>query len=338
LKTVTEINPGSQKLYSKCPPCREKHKETNHSKRKRDQTDQKAAAEAGNVPETWICIDCGRKPTANFDVHEETGVPKTYCRVCMPKMLARGAVWKKTDNGKATQKRYKDSDKGKARDERYHKSDKGKARDERYHKSDKGKATQKKYKDSDKGNAANERYNETRSKSSALRRTEQPAWALKEDLIVNAAAFVSHRNFSFVFEETTGLLGKDLLARLKETFHSGMTFANHAEVWQISHLIPRAAFDHNDPENVRRCWDVRNFRADLKEDNHEMQHRIIPANALLAGKDCFPVEWDGHIPSTNKIDGFFDWCTTSWEQKTEWFDWSTGGAGSSADHAQGSMQ
>ena len=290
LKTVTEINPGTQKLYSKCPPCRESTKKSAHSKRKRDQTDQKTAVEAGNVPETWICMDCGRKPTANFDVNEETGVPMARCRVCMPTMLALTAVCKKTDNGIASRKKYKDSDKGKA---------------------------------------ANERYNEGRRESFALRRTVQPAWALKQDLIMKAGDFVAHRKCSFVFEETTGLLGKDLLARLKETFHSGMTFANYGELWQISHLIPRAAFDHNDPENVRRCWDVRNFRADLKEDNWGMQHRIIPANALLAGKDCFPVEWDGHTPSQHKIDGFFDWCMTSWEQKSEWFDWSTGGAGSS---------
>ena len=333
LKTVTEINPVTQKLFAKCLPCREKHRKTSYSKRKRDQTDQKTAVEAGNVPETWICMDCGRKPTANFDVHEETGVPKTYCRVCMPKMIARIAVCKKTDKGKATQKKYKDSDKGKAANERYDKSDKGKAVQKKYHDSDKGKAAQKKYDKSDKGKAANERYNEGRRESFALRRTVQPAWALKEDLILNAANFVAHRKFSFVFEEKTGLLGKDLLARLKETFHSGMTFANYAEVWQISHLIPRAAFDHNDPENVRRCWDVRNFRADLIKTNQEMQHRIIPENALLAGPECFPVEWNDHVPSQNKIDGFFDWCTTKWQDKTEWFDWSTEGAGSSAEHA-----
>jgi len=312
LKTVTEIKPGTQKLFAKCLPCRESTKKSAHSKRKRDTVDQKTAAEAGNVPTTWICIDCGRKPTANFDVHEATGVPKTYCRVCMPKMLAHGAVWKKTDNGKAANERYDKSDKGKAANERYDKSDKGKA--------------------------ANDRYKEVNRESFALRRTEQPAWALKQDLMRKAGDFVAHRKFSFVFEETTGLLGKDLLARLKETFHSGMTFANYAEMWQISHLIPRAAFDHNDPENIRHCWDVRNFRADLKEDNWGMQYRIIPENALLAGKDCFPVEWKGNIPSQNKIDGFFKWCKTSWEEKTEWFDWSTGGAGSSADHAQGSMQ
>ena len=307
LKTVTEINPVTQKLFAKCLPCREKHRKTSYSKRKRDQTDQKAAAEAGNVPETWICIDCGRKPTANFDVHEETGVPMARCRVCMPKMLASIAVCKKTDKGKATQKKYKDSDAGKATHERYNKSDKGKA--------------------------THERYNEARIESFALRRTEQPAWALKEDLIRFASEFAASKKFRSVFEETTGLLGKDLLARLKETFHSGMTFANYAEVWQISHLIPRAAFDHNDPENVRRCWDVRNFRADLIKTNQEMQHRIIPENALLAGPECFPVEWNDHVPSQNKIDGFFDWCTTKWQDKTEWFDWSTEGAGSSAEHA-----
>ena len=242
---------------------------------------------------------------------------------------ARDERYDASDKGKAVEKKYKDSDKGKAAEERYFASDKGKAATDRYEKSDKGKARDERYDKSDKGKARDERYNEARSESSALRRTVQPAWALKEDLIRFASEFVASKKFSFVFEETTGLIGKDLLARLKETFHSGMTFANYAEMWQISHLIPRAAFDHNDPENVRRCWDVRNFRADLKEDNQEMQHRIIPANALLAGKDCFPVEWDGHTPSQHKIDGFFDWCTTSWEQKSEWFDWSTGGAGSS---------
>jgi len=137
------------------------------------------------------------------------------------------------------------------------------------------------------------------------------------------------------FTEWTKLTSQILCSHLQSTFHSGMTFANYAEIWQTSHLIPRAAFDHSKPENVRRCWNPRNFRADLIETNQEMWHRIIPENALLAGNECFPVEWNDHVPTQDKIDGFFDWCLTKWEDKSEWFDWSTGGAGSSAEHAQG---
>jgi len=200
----------------------------------------------------------------------------------------------------------------------------------------KGKATLKRNRASEKGQATLKRIRSSKKD----RRIVNPSWGLKEDLQYFAGRFVTgNDNFlSPVFTEHTGLNGDDLKKHICTflTEESGMTLANHTKVWEISHLIPRTAFNHKDPENVHRCWNLHNFRADLIETNKGMWHRIIPENALLAGEDCFPVEWNGHIPSQDKIDDFFVWCNTKWVEKTDWFDWSTGGAGSSSEHAQGS--
>ena len=102
-----------------------------NSKRNAKLAEQIAAIEAGETLEMLICKACGRKPSRDFGIDPKTTKPYSNCKPCHVKMLERTAEYKKTEEGKAANKRYKKTDTRKESNKRYKKNEEGKATNKR---------------------------------------------------------------------------------------------------------------------------------------------------------------------------------------------------------------
>lgn len=47
---------------------------------------------------------------------------------------------------------------------------------------------------------------------------------------------------------------------LESQFKKGMRWENYGTTWHIDHILPSSSFDHNDQEQVKRCWHYTNLR------------------------------------------------------------------------------
>jgi protein-arginine kinase activator protein McsA len=74
-----------------------------------------------------------------------------------------------------------------------------------------------------------------------------------------------------------------------------MTMQNYGKVWHVDHRIPVDAYDHSDPEDVRRCWRKANLWPMLGPDNCSKSNKIVPWQCVLAGLECWPRKWAGRV-------------------------------------------
>ena len=91
---------------------------------------------------------------------------------------------------------------------------------------------------------------------------------------------------------------EELLAHLKTSWLPGMTWENHGahrlhgpKVWQVGHRIPRAYYNGNNPEDVRRCWSKANVFSQWAVENLEQYTKLPPRNELMTMRDVWPVAW-----------------------------------------------
>jgi hypothetical protein len=305
-----DTNPTTNELYSKCMDCKLKPSATGHAKRDADRKRQKAALEAGETPETLICVRCGPQPFAAFGINADTGLPHDNCEPCHVKALGAKAAYKQTDAGKEANKRYDESEKGKEANKRYSESEKGKERDKRYSESEKGKERDKRYDGSEKGKATDKRYREGDAGQEAAKRfadnrqdRRRASTAMRMDATILCAAnkLISGLQMtSPTFIARTGFASEAaFLSAVEATFQPGMTFANNGTVWQLDHKIPREAYDFDNSEDVRRCWSPKNVHALTKAANLEKSWKLIDQYIVESGIENFPTAWNGKFPDAD---------------------------------------
>jgi len=242
-----------------------------------------------------------------FATNPTTGKPLTRCKPCNEKKNAQNAEYQKTDAGKAANQRYDESDKGKAVQKRYDESELGKAANQRYDESDKGKATAKRYDESEAGKDRNKRYLEGDAGQASTkrfrdnrqeRRRESTAMRMDNAIMCASAGLISgRRESSPTFLERTSFASEvQYIDVLKGTFVPGMTRDNHGVVWEVEHKIPREAYDFDDPEDVKRCWSVKNVHAMTVADNLEKSWKLLDEYITAAGVENFPKAWNGKVP------------------------------------------
>jgi len=326
--------PKTNELYSKCETCRPKHAKKRNAKRDAEVAEKKATIEARlESGELVRCQGCGPQPLESFATNPTTDKPLTRCKPCNEKKNAQNAEYQASELGKAAQKRYDESELGKERNKRYDESDKGKAtekrydeselgkeRNQRYDESDKGKATEKRYDESELGKERNQRYAESElGKASAKRYREGDAGqaaakrfldnrqerrrestAMRMDVNIMSASnqlISGDRMTSPTFLKRTSFTSEvQYIDVLKAAFVPGMTLANHGPVWEVEHKIPREAYDFDDPEDVKRCWSVKNVHAMTVADNLEKSWKLLDEYITAAGVANFPKAWNGKHP------------------------------------------
>jgi hypothetical protein len=73
-----------------------------------------------------------------------------------------------------------------------------------------------------------------------------------------------------------------LRIHLESQFKRGMTWENYGTRWHVDHIIPCAAWDHTDQEQVRRCWHWTNLRPlDAKKNMEKSDTVTEPQMHLL---------------------------------------------------------
>lgn len=60
--------------------------------------------------------------------------------------------------------------------------------------------------------------------------------------------------------EFVGCTASQLRDHIERQFAKWMNWSNYGTKWQVDHIIPCAAFDHSDTNQVRQCWHFSNLR------------------------------------------------------------------------------
>lgn len=58
----------------------------------------------------------------------------------------------------------------------------------------------------------------------------------------------------------TGCSSNHLKSHIQSLFVKGMTWENYGTHWHLDHIIPCAAFDHENPNQLRQCWHWTNLQ------------------------------------------------------------------------------
>ena len=225
---------------------------------------------------------------------------------------------------------YNHSEAGKERNERYDTSDKGKESTKRSNASESGKASKRKWnRDHAEQKAdADAEYNDSKAGKAAAKRSKQSpagkARTIRYKTGTAGKASQKRQNYKFenqlarsLFKMAKGThkfpltfkkLGlfednADVQAHFVSTFKPWMTLENQGKrlkgtepntKWQIGHKIPKAWFDHDDEEEVKKAWCRDNLFAQCAVENHDARDiNALSKDEWLALKSIWPKQCTG---------------------------------------------
>jgi len=104
-------------------------------------------------------------------------------------------------------------------------------------------------------------------------------------------------------EKYTDFVDSDIVPHFESQLKPGMTIHNYGSVWSIAHKIPKFWYGNCD-ENNRRLNTKANLGCDYEvggygEKTNRSKSIALPSDEemLEQGKNCWPVEWMGMLPS-----------------------------------------
>ena len=210
--------------------------------------------------------------TACFDLNPKTGKPYGSCVICVPKNRAQHVAYGKTAGGKAKRKIQNDKESIKLLKTNYRNSAIGKAKEKEYHGSDKFLQKCRDYAKTAAGKASRKRSYDNHKLSSSL---------------MNATARVLHGANSRLIEGHTSFDDNSLRA------HFASAVGEYCVDWTVDHHIPRSAYDHDDPEDVKRCWSPANMHPMDPKANKEKWNKVLPEHVAQVPAEFYPKAWAG---------------------------------------------
>lgn len=77
------------------------------------------------------------------------------------------------------------------------------------------------------------------------------------------------------YEDILGYSASDLKRHLESQFHSGMTWDNYGDLWEIDHIKPKAVFSYEsiEDEGFHECWNLENIRPLFCEQNRKRKYK-----------------------------------------------------------------
>jgi hypothetical protein len=230
-----------------------------------------------------ICSKCNRElPVGAFGTFKKVPHGHRWCKECVN---ANHAEWRKTEAGKACDKRGNSSPEHKAAVRAYQDSDRGKeiakkvkakmkkngklqAIIDRYHQTEKYRA--KVIRDNHKPNSKEIQQRHYRKK-----RLEQGAKlcdAMKAGIYLALKGKKNGRKW----ESLVGYTLEELMQHLEKQFQPGMTWENYGE-WHLDHIQPRAAhfYTNSTDPDFQRCWSLDNLQPLWAKDNKVKSAKII---------------------------------------------------------------
>jgi hypothetical protein len=230
-----------------------------------------------------ICSKCNRElPVGAFGTFKKVLHGHYWCKECVN---AAHAAWRKTEAGKACDKRYNDSPAHMAMVRAYQATDKGK---------EVAKKVKEKYEKTDKWQIVLDRYHKTEkyrekchreAKSEARQRAlikhylkrraiagQKLCDAMKAGIYLSLKTKKNGRKW----ESLVNYTATELMEHLEKQFQPGMTWENYGE-WHVDHIQPRAAhyyIDSTDPD-FQRCWALDNLQPLWASDNKLKSAKIV---------------------------------------------------------------
>jgi len=202
-----------------------------------------------------------------------------YCVTCQEKQKAQQNAYFKTDHGKAKRKIQNDRPEAKVAKAAYRASKEGIVKTKAYTNSDEYRA---------KTNA----FAKT-SAGKAIRKRTYSKNKLATDLMNGFARMIRGGDSPSTIKAISFRSAADARAHMREQLSDGMTSSNYGSVWSVDHRIPKSAYDHSDPEDVRRCWSKPNMRPMHLTANKEKLTRLLPEEVAKVPKELWPKAWEG---------------------------------------------
>jgi len=157
-----------------------------------------------------------------------------------------------------------------------------------------GKKRTAKFKKSEKGKATAKRSHDNR----VIRMRNDPNVAKSRALLKACQRLInsSSSKSKMLIRESNFANEAAVRKNLRDKLVGDMTWANYGEEWEVDHIIPRQAYDHTNPTDIKRCWCAANMRPLAPAENLEKSFTIIDSLCDQVGVDNFPVAWNRNIP------------------------------------------
>lgn len=90
---------------------------------------------------------------------------------------------------------------------------------------------------------------------------------------------------------------KQLMDHLATRFENGMNRENYGkEGWVVDHMIPRILYDHEDEEEIFRCWNSCNLRPCWDRNNSSKGAKLFSEMVDQVPPEYWPKSWKGVRP------------------------------------------
>ena len=231
-------------------------------------------------------------PIRCFEVNPKTGKAKVYCIECGKKTNKQTRAYRATEHGRSKTKErnstentkkckaaYRNSEIGKAKAKERSSSEQVLEKCRKYAKTPAGKRRRKQY------------YDDNKLSTSLMNAFARVVRGGKSPIAVLNSSFESERH-----------IREHITDQSKDKPYSYEDFGDGPMNWSIDHAIPRCAYNHDDPEDVRRCWSPSNVRVMNTKANKEKWNTIVEQIVFSVSKDCWPKAWAGMVPKDGSIE------------------------------------
>ena len=147
------------------------------------------------------------------------------------------------------------------------------------------KASQSKYRKTDKWKAVKLRFVSKASNRIAA------AFSSRFNQIIKGSK--SHKSISYTGFATS----EQLMDHLATLFEAGMTRENYGmKGWVVDHMIPRILYDHEDEDEIFRCWNSCNLRPCWHRKNCSKGAKLLSSMVDKVPPQYWPKSWAGIRP------------------------------------------
>lgn len=145
------------------------------------------------------------------------------------------------------------------------------------------------YKAKAKARRNTEAYRAWRRQNEKARAEINPSFRLYRRVKASIHLSLTDKAKDHKWAELLGWTVDDLRRHLEAQFEPWMNWENYGAEWHIDHIIPRAAFNYESPNDIdfKRCWALDNLRPLAARENLQKRDRLDapfqPALAMVGG-------------------------------------------------------
>ena len=156
------------------------------------------------------------------------------------------------------------------------------------------------YKENQKRHAKTDKRKKKKAKMHQAR-VATPGGKMHHNIRSKISRMITEADYeSTTVSMSTLIESKDALRmHFASLFEPGMSWDNYGledGTWQVGHRIARAMYDPSNPEDVKRCWSMRNMFPQWSRENRKAGVELPPEAELAELSAIFPCSWMGACP------------------------------------------